>query len=161
MGEQGVYVGCLYLVYGHVVAVTEGVEFAPLAIERHHLRLVVEGWQLGKVEVMGMEGEGRNGIVGMGVGPGVGTGGVGYGEELYHLHPHRCCPLGETFQVAEVAHAIPLLRPQREEGHGHTGGLPHLFLHAQGLAVKHEHLSVAHLGVKGGAVVTVFPSHEL
>ena len=71
-----------------------------------------------------MQGEGRVGVVGVGVFPGTGHRGVVDRQQLDHPLPRRRGPVDEQLQVRKLADAEALVRAEREDRDGRAGAPP-------------------------------------
>ena len=81
----------------------------------------------GQPDELRVQGEGRIGVVGVGVFPGAGHGGVVDWQYLDDALPGGGRPVDEPFQVVELADAEILFRTEREDRDRRPGALPSAF----------------------------------
>ena len=165
LGEDFLHIRRLHPPHSLVIAVTQGIQFPALALESCHLGLTSQCTECFQIEIVRMQGKGRNDIIRIGVMPTAVGGGIIHWQRLDYLHPRCHSPIHEPPEVTEVAHATGVLTTQTEYRHHYACRSPCLFLHPQTLAIHHQHRTVWHccqVGTQqplGGTVVALFPGH--
>ena len=110
----------LGVVHPFVIHLRKGVQLvAQLAV-----LLVLLDAGLGQPQELRMQGEGRVGVVGVGVLPRAGHRGVVDRQQLDHPLPRGRGPVDEQLQVRKLTDAEALARAEREDRHGRSGAPP-------------------------------------
>ena len=121
----------LHTINGLVVAIAEGIKFLTLTMIGSHLSLALQLAQCLKVNVMRMEGKGRDDVIRIRVAPGVAGRRIIDGQQLNGLHACSYCPVDHSAKITEIAHTIRMLASKRENRHHDSSCSPHLFLQSQ------------------------------
>ena len=143
-----------------VVDFGEGIQLAAQLLEAGCRLLVLELAHIRQVQELRVQGEGRVGVVGVGVLPSAGHRRIVHGQNLDNRLTRRGGPINHQLQVVELAHTEAVVRAQGKDRNGHTGTAPGIHVEAGTQRVNHHALALLQRTVEE-VVLAGLPSHGL
>ena len=156
----------LHTLHRLIIGIVQRIQFSLLPQEDRHPFLVTQRPKGFEVEILRMQGESGNDVIGIGVAPGARGCCIIDWQQLDDLHPRCHSPIYEQAEIAEVAHPTGMATTKREHRHTDTSSAPRILLHPQALTIDHQHRPVRNSGLFGRehtldrTVVAFLPSQE-
>ena len=85
----------LHTLHRFIVGIVQRIQFSLLPQEGRHPFLVTQRPKSFEVEILRMQGESGNDVIGIGVAPRTGSGGIIDGQQLDDLHPRSHSPINK------------------------------------------------------------------